>query len=244
MPDPNLALFQLALKNSKQFIQDAQILLDSGSIGHAYGLTVLAFEEFGKAIMGFSAFLGVIERDSEEFKILFRNHSDKQWMGLTYIQALLVLEFLDTLENKKELNKLMTDFIKGIISPERYTREFLKLLDSENSPIARQMLSLVEIELKFIQDKKWMDKRKQRSFYVDFSKNDSRVLLSPQDEYEFDKSSVQEVINSHKWWIEYFLEIEEKIRKMKKLPRELIQVKKMIKKLMNLLKENNDDENP
>ena len=50
MHDPNLSLFHSALNNAKQFIQDAQILLDQGSTGHSYGLSVLAFEEFVKLV--------------------------------------------------------------------------------------------------------------------------------------------------------------------------------------------------
>lgn len=94
------------------------------------------------------------------------------------------------------------------------------------------MLRLLEIEVKFIDDPRWMDKRKQRALYVDFDKKDPRILLTPQDEYEFSKEELQLVTTSHKWFIEYWREINIELRGKKRLPVEFEKYRQAIKKIM------------
>lgn len=235
MQDPNLSLFHLALKNAELFIQDAQILLDSGSVGHSYGLSVLAFEEFGKALMGFNCYLGVLNRDDEEFKIMFKDHSEKQMTAFQIISMLILIEYLDTTTLKNQINKIITELQKDIISYERYINDFIDILEIDDSEFAENLLRLLEIEVKFIDDPRWMDKRKQRALYVDLDKKDPRILLTPQDEYEFSKEEVQLVITSHKWFIEYWREIDIELRKKKRLPVEFVKYRQAVKKIMKEL---------
>lgn len=86
--------------------------------------------------------------------------------------------------------------------------------------------------MRFYDDHKWMDKRKQRAFYVDLDKKNPGRILTPQDEYEFVKSDVQEVINSHKYFIEYWKAFDTEIRKTKRLPLSLIKYQQKVKDLM------------
>lgn len=230
MQNPDLALFHASLSNANQFIQDAQILLDHGSIGHSYGLSVLAFEELGKALLGMSCYLGIVNREDEEFKIIFKDHIEKQINSFNMLSFMILMEYFEQSVQREKLLKIINEYQSNLISVERYNQDLINFLENDHSELAENILRLIDIELKFIEDKRWLDKRKQRAFYVDLDPDDQRVLLTPQDNYEFEKSNVQEIINSHRWHIDHWREVDIEIRKRKHLPSEFVKYRQAVKK--------------
>lgn len=68
-----------ALKNAKQFLRDAEVLIDSGSYAHGAALAVLAIEEGAKAKMSIRHILwnGNLEVDAEVYQKEIKSHFDK-----------------------------------------------------------------------------------------------------------------------------------------------------------------------
>ena len=94
--------FKLSLENSKNFIDDAKLLLKTGSYGHSLGLSMLAMEECGKAGTLLVINDGIMELDKELTKFIFKNHKAK---------IMTALHNLALFENFK---KAEIDYIKSL----------------------------------------------------------------------------------------------------------------------------------
>lgn len=68
-----------ALKNAKQFLKDAEVLIDHGSHAHGAALAVLAIEEGAKAKIAtqYINWKGVLEVDSKTYKEEIKDHFNK-----------------------------------------------------------------------------------------------------------------------------------------------------------------------
>lgn len=71
-----LGLFRAALANSKDLLQDAQLLADAGSFPRAFALATLSWEELSKAHLCLLAVL-LSEMTPEDFWKGFRDHGSK-----------------------------------------------------------------------------------------------------------------------------------------------------------------------
>lgn len=102
--------FKLSLENSKNFIDDAKLLLKTGSYGHSLGLSMLAMEECGKAILLLGVSNGITELDKELTNFIFKNHILKIVTAL-YNLALYEnyskdeIEYIKSLASKLDLSK-------------------------------------------------------------------------------------------------------------------------------------------
>ena len=68
-----------AIKNSKQFLKDAKILIGNGSFAHGAALAVLAIEEGAKAKIAtqYINWKGMLEVDSKTYKEEIKDHFNK-----------------------------------------------------------------------------------------------------------------------------------------------------------------------
>lgn len=68
-----------ALKNAKQFLKDAEVLIDNGSYAHGAALAVLAIEEGAKAKMAprYITWNGKLEVDAKTYQKEIKNHLTK-----------------------------------------------------------------------------------------------------------------------------------------------------------------------
>jgi AbiV family abortive infection protein len=68
-----------AIKNSKQFLKDAKILIENGSFAHGAALAVLAIEEGAKAKIAtqYIDWKGALEIDSKTYKEEIKDHFNK-----------------------------------------------------------------------------------------------------------------------------------------------------------------------
>ena len=68
-----------ALKNAKQFLKDAKVLIDNGSYAHSAALAVLAIEEGAKAKMATQhiTWNGRLEVDIETYQKEIKSHLNK-----------------------------------------------------------------------------------------------------------------------------------------------------------------------
>ena len=68
-----------ALKNAKQFLKDAEVLINSGSYAHGAALAVLAIEEGAKAKMATQhiSWDGRLEVDIKTYKNEIKSHFNK-----------------------------------------------------------------------------------------------------------------------------------------------------------------------
>lgn len=88
--------FDIASRNSLAYVRDAKILYERGSRSHARGLTIMALEEFAKAILYYRARLGLNPVTLQEVRLLKRHkrvhkkglefdHDFKQRFGLVIL---------------------------------------------------------------------------------------------------------------------------------------------------------------
>jgi len=96
-----LMVIRLSLENAERFLNDAVLLINNSSFGHAFALTVLALEETCKAVYCNWAINGFVTVDDDFFKNL-RIHKTKQRV-LKEIQKLTILknEIDEYRKNKK-----------------------------------------------------------------------------------------------------------------------------------------------
>lgn len=80
----------LSLENAQRFLDDATLLINNSSFGHAFALATLALEETGKAIYCEWALNGFVNVNDSFFKNL-RTHKIKQKV-IRELKKLVVLE--------------------------------------------------------------------------------------------------------------------------------------------------------
>ena len=83
-------VIRLSLENAERFLDDAMLLINNSSFGHAFALTTLALEETGKAIYCEWAMNGFVNVNDNFFKNL-RTHKTKQKV-IREIKKLIILK--------------------------------------------------------------------------------------------------------------------------------------------------------
>ena len=95
--------------NAEQFLNDAKLLRDKKSFGHAYSLAVLGFEELAKAAMLVNTFLGTQQEETKEIQKMLENHLQKQVYMWNQITAFIFLEWSEIIK-KSEFKDKIPDF--------------------------------------------------------------------------------------------------------------------------------------
>jgi len=85
-----LLVIRLSLENAERFLNDAVLLINDSSFGHAFAVTVLALEETAKAIYCNWALNGFVKADESFFKNV-KTHKTKQRV-IKEIEKLIILK--------------------------------------------------------------------------------------------------------------------------------------------------------
>ncbi len=143
-------VIKLSLENSEKFLEDAELLIQNSSYGHAFAFTVLALEELGKAVYCNWTINAALKIDDDFFKKL-RNHKIKQKV-IKEAQKLAVLS--TEMEKYKKSKKREYPF-------ETSTESSFFFHDFEKLP-----------QVKFLEDYCGsLEGMKQRALYVDMGED-------------------------------------------------------------------------
>jgi len=89
----NVALFarakELSFENAEQWIEDAKLLIENKSYGHARALLSFAHEEIAKGVVSWIASKKLWPIDSKPIKDMFKSHEAKNIAVLGIICAIL-----------------------------------------------------------------------------------------------------------------------------------------------------------
>lgn len=174
--------------NAEQFLNDAKLLRDKKSFGHAYSLAVLGFEELAKASILVNIFLGTIQEETKEIQKKLENHLQKQVYMWNQITAFIILEwheiimkseFKDKISNipnkdKKDEKK----FEKLILTVAKEISENTKNVEAAN--ISLRLLEVNDINQRLKKNPSFMENRKQEGFYVDINLGSKKIRNEPQ----------------------------------------------------------------
>ncbi len=174
-------LMQVTLENTNQLRKDALLLREKLSFGHAYSLAILGFEELAKCWFVFGLFIGEYQEKDELVLDITSNHLTKQELGWLIIAELVLMDWFEQTEFKSEIQEIAKQVRKGEISLESYTKKYLKYADieSKSSDVAKRVMELKEILEKLESDNKFMVRRKNEGFYVDFDLKKRKITSSP-----------------------------------------------------------------
>ncbi|OLS24145.1 MAG: hypothetical protein HeimC2_23650 [Candidatus Heimdallarchaeota archaeon LC_2] len=240
--DPDFALFEAALKNAKQYLKDAQTLLDAGSPAHAYALTVLGFEEMGKSILGYSCLMGFRSREDSEFQLMFKakgSHEKRQLLTFELIFGMVMINWIEESNSKKEINQLSTKHQKQLISRKKYINEILKIAKIDGELWENYLKSIFSLQEKFNKNPKWLSNKKEQAMYVSSKTKKGvkgAVIESPLDEHLFSQEQVQRVIQSHNSFLGFLNIFEKGIKSNKKIERGIGKIRLNIKQFVNDMK--------
>ena len=174
--------------NAEQFLNDAKLLKDNKSFGHAYSLAVLGFEEIAKAAILVDVFLGTLQEKTKEIQKNLENHLEKQFYMWNQIAGLVILEWYQIIQNSEFKDKIPDIPIKN----EKDEKKFEKLLftvvkkisentiNLETANISLRMLEIEELKQQLKKNPYLMDKRKQDGFYVDINVGSKQIRNDPQ----------------------------------------------------------------
>ncbi|MFQ6060832.1 MAG: AbiV family abortive infection protein [Thermoplasmata archaeon] len=102
----NLRASEECLDNARQFVEDAERLIESSSFGHAFSLLVLADEEMGKSLMFLFSLFGLSLKRS-----FLRSHARKQFVQLgvslawTFMDLLRIESIMRAAREVKDVEK-------------------------------------------------------------------------------------------------------------------------------------------
>ncbi len=169
------------LKNANQFSKDAILLKENGSLGHAYSLAVLGFEELSKFWIGVDLFFDAYDEDSDEVKEVQKDHVNKQILGWNHVIGFFTLEYMEKTSKKEELSELIKLLSNGQLSLKAYNRKFKQLVQAEvkEDPDMSSMLDILEIERQLTADRCLVEKRRVAGLYVDIDFKNQKILSSP-----------------------------------------------------------------
>ena len=174
-------LMQVTLKNADQFRKDALLLREKLSLGHAYSLAILGFEELAKCWFVFGLFIGEYHETDKLVSDITSEHLTKQELGWQVIAMLVLMEWFEQTEFKSDIQELTKQARKGEINLESYTKKYLKYaeIESKSSDVAKRVIELKEVVEKLESDNKFMVRRKNEGFYVDFDLKKRKITSSP-----------------------------------------------------------------
>lgn len=205
---------KLCLKNAKQFIDDAKLLISQKSYGHALSLTVLATEEISKAIMYFFQ-----KKDLKSFIKIKKgdiySHRHKQEL---YVSMILVEQITVSLKNALNKTKPIKKSTEIILNEmiEKVKRAFQHGIKE---------CQIMQTQINFLRQ---LEKRKQLGFYVDI--DTGKNVISPESiSYKEAKSYVKSAVETYKN-ISMFFEYAKTINGEKMLHRMIHEFKNIIGK--------------
>ncbi|MCE7749476.1 MAG: AbiV family abortive infection protein [Candidatus Heimdallarchaeota archaeon] len=174
-------LMKVILDNANQFRKDAQLLREKLSFGHAYSLAILGFEELSKCWFVFGLFLGEYEASDDIVSDITSVHLTKQELGWQIIAMIVMMEWFEETQFQDEIQELFKQLTKGVINLETYTKKYMKFAERESnsSDLAQRVLKLEEVSKKLEADNKYMMKKKNEGFYVDFDLIKRKITSSP-----------------------------------------------------------------
>ena len=176
-----LQIQEECLKNANQFCKDAIFLRENGSLGHAYSLAVLGFEELSKFWIGMDLFFDAYDEDGEEVKEVQKDHVNKQILGWNHVIGLFTFEYIEETTKKEDVSELINQLSNGQISQKAYIRKFSQLvqLEVKENPDMNSMLDILEIERQLTADRCLVEKRRVAGLYVDIDFKNRMVISSP-----------------------------------------------------------------
>lgn len=174
--------------NAEQFLNDAKLLRDKKSFGHAYSLAVLGFEEIAKAAILVDVFLGTLQEKTKEIQKMLENHLLKQVYMWNQITVLIILEWFEIIRNSKFKNKIPDNSIKNKKDENKFEKLLLIVAkeisenteNSEAANISLRLLEVKDINQRIKENPLFMDERKQDGFYVDINLGSKKIRNDPQ----------------------------------------------------------------
>ena len=170
------------LKNARQFVKDAERLIESSSFGHAFSLLVLADEEMGKSLMFLFSLFGLSLKRS-----FLRSHARKQFVQLGMSLAWTILDLL-RIENIMKAAREVKDVEKRKLL---IVEEMKKIAEMDEDEMRNRLQPAIEETMTLFKD---LDIRKQRGLYVELH-NDGAVT-TPNDVSEEEVSQYLDSVKS------------------------------------------------
>jgi len=174
---------KVCIANAEQLLKDAILLRENNSFGHALSLSILGFEELGKAFFAFNIYTGSIKEQIDLIKIMNEKHIEKQkhgWQFFTeYCFGDLMFEIISSKhfdEFKAIINLQETHLTEAQlleiekISEEKNYREILEL--------CKVNLKIIEINNKLFVNQTFLNNQKNNGLYVGF--NNTSITNYPQ----------------------------------------------------------------
>jgi len=177
-----LELSEICLANTEQFSNDAILLRDNGSFGHAYSLAVLGFEELAKTWIFFDLYLGITINTDEIVDFIQWDHKTKQLYLWNMFANLIRLEWLKVTQYRKEIAEINENIPEK--EAERIIRQFIKkdcdnIENNDLANIASTLLQSEDVLNQLNADQKLMEKKKKKGFYVDFDIKNQKIKNDP-----------------------------------------------------------------
>lgn len=233
-----LLIQEECLKNANQFCKDAVLLKGSGSLGHAYSLAVLGFEELSKFWIGMDLFFDVYDEESEEVKEVQKDHVNKQILGWNQVIAFFTLEYLEKTSKKEELSELIHLLSEGQLSLKAYNKKFRLLVESEvkENPDMKPMLDILDIEKTLKTDRCFVEKRRVAGLYVDINFKNRRIVSTP-DSFILENTIFIDTLKGLlEFANEFFISIKKNLKR-----KELQQFVKSVRELSRQLRKKGDE---
>ncbi|MFQ5979048.1 MAG: AbiV family abortive infection protein [Candidatus Heimdallarchaeota archaeon] len=155
-------------ENAKQFLRDAEILLENNSPGHAYSFCVFAFEEWSKALTALNLMLGVEQPQDQDVQAIFRNHRLKHRNALVNAFLGLFIQWIELSPSKDEISSVFSDFYQNGLSEESMRRKFRKIGLEENTHESSVIVSFLDLIEDFERNPRLIEDRRLQGIYVGF----------------------------------------------------------------------------
>lgn len=105
-------------QNAESLLNDANLLMNNGSYGHAYALAVLSFEEWSKWWNGVFIFMGLLKYE-EYITSPRKNHPYKHISAIQILFILIYSDWFEISDKQEEVKELSKQFFKGEISEKK-----------------------------------------------------------------------------------------------------------------------------
>lgn len=186
--------------NARQFIQDAELLINHQSYGHAYALLILGFEEWAKAMSGFIIHSGGVDAPDNESRSIWRDHLVKQHFGYIFVFGILVEIIARESSLKADYDKLGLELKSGKIDEKTFEERLRNLFQKDPSPAAKDIVKLQKLFDKLNKKPNLIDVQKQAGIYVEYHLKDFSTS-SPHE--RFTKKGVEARLKTYKSIIVY-----------------------------------------
>ncbi|MBN1330674.1 MAG: AbiV family abortive infection protein [Candidatus Heimdallarchaeota archaeon] len=183
-----LEIGKISLENAKRFFQEAELLRENNSLGHAYSMNILGFEELTKIWGAIFLFLDFhSESDKEIIEIFSRKHELKHLIGKEII-TVLVIQIIDLLIEKTGY-EIRVPKIENLDknNVEKYYKEYRELIVKlskdtkypKEAEIAKGILEIDELFEKVRNKNSILNERKNNGLYVDLNLKTKKIINNP-----------------------------------------------------------------